>query len=187
VAWDTQFSPVDVRKLAGRHIRESGGRLIFDRTEEGRQKTDTAVIGTLSRRTERLVRVYLKATFGDATLMPDAQIFRTRGRGKVPGKGGKPWAPRPYTKDSLGDDFAEIRTAEFGPGEKRQLQDMRRSAGIEAIAGGADPAALANKMGNSIDKNRELQITYVPNHEAIVRTVDGARLIGRRRIRAENS
>jgi hypothetical protein len=88
-----------------------------------------------------------------------------------------------YSKDTLGDDFRDIRAAEFGPGEKRQLQDMRRSAAIEATAGGADPAAMANKMGNSIDENRELQNTYVPSSEAIIRTVDDARLIGRRRIR----
>jgi hypothetical protein len=170
VTWDSQFSPVDVRKLAGRHVRESGDRLIFDRTEEGREKTETAVIGTLSRQTERLVRTYLKMTFGDATLMPGAILFRNR-------------SGAPYSKDTLGDDFRDIRAAEFGPGEKRQLQDMRRSAAIEATAGGVDPAALANKMGNSIDENRELQITYVPNHEAIIRTVDDARLVGRRRIR----
>jgi hypothetical protein len=176
VAWDTQFSPVDVRQLAGRHVRESGDRMIFDRTEDGRQKTDTAVIGTLSRRTERLVRSYLEATFGDddgkVEIHPSAILLLNR-------------SGDPYSKDTLGDDFRDIRKAEFGPAEKRQLQDMRRSAAIEATAGGVDPAALANKMGNSIDENRELHNTYVPNHEAIIRTVDSARLIGRRRIRGD--
>src|SRR5258708_2357350 len=170
IAWDTQFSPVDVRKLSGRHIRQGGDRLIFDRTEEGREKNHTAVIGTLSRRTERLVRAYLKMTFGDADIHPSAILFRNR-------------SGSAYSKDTLGDDFRDIRAEEFGAGEKRQLQDMRRSAAIEATAGGADPAALANKMGNSIDENRELQTTYVPSHEAIIRTVDSARLIGWRRIR----
>jgi hypothetical protein len=181
IAWDTQFSPVDVRKLSGRHLKNSGGRLIFDRTEEGREKSDVAVIGTLSRRTERLVRAYLKMTFGDADIHPSAILFRNR-------------SGAPYSKDTLGDDFRDIRAAEFGPvtkvdgkkvGEMRQLQDMRRSAAIEATAGGADPAAMANKMGNSIDENRELQTTYVPSSEAIIRTVDNARLIGRRRIRED--
>jgi hypothetical protein len=178
IAWDTQFSPVDIRKLTGGHLCASGDRLIFDRTEEGREKTETAVIGTLSRRTERLVRAYLKMTFGDADgkveIHPNAMLFRNR-------------SGDPYSKDTLGDDFRDIRTAAFGLDEKRQLRDMRRSAAIEATAGGVDPAALANKMGNSIDDARELQITYVPSHEAIVRVVDQARLVGRRRIRGEKT
>ena len=55
VAWDTQFSPVDVRTLAARHRTTVGGRLIFDRLVDGRTKTGRAAIGTVSPRTERLV------------------------------------------------------------------------------------------------------------------------------------
>jgi hypothetical protein len=172
IAWDTQFSPVDVRTLKGRYLKASGDRHIFDRTEEGRQKTETAVIGTMSRRTERLLLAYLKRTFGEATIAPSSFILLNR-------------SGAPYSKDTLGDDFRDIRLALFGPEEKRQLQDMRRSAAVEAVAGNADPAALANKMGNSIDENRELQTTYVPSHEAIVRSVDEARIVGRRRIRGD--
>jgi hypothetical protein len=39
VAWDTQFSPVDIRTLLGRHRAFVGGRLIFDRQIDGRVKT----------------------------------------------------------------------------------------------------------------------------------------------------
>ena len=56
VAWDTQFSPVDVRTLAARHRAMVGGRLVFDRQAEGRAKTGRAAIGTVSPRTERLGR-----------------------------------------------------------------------------------------------------------------------------------
>jgi hypothetical protein len=58
-AWDTQFSPVDVRTLAARHRAAVGRRLLFDRQADGRAKTGRAAIGTLSPRTERLVSAYL--------------------------------------------------------------------------------------------------------------------------------
>jgi hypothetical protein len=48
VAWDTQFSPVDVRTLAERHRRAMGGGLVFDRQADGRAKTGRAAIGTVS-------------------------------------------------------------------------------------------------------------------------------------------
>jgi len=60
VAWDTQFSPVDVRTLAARHRAVVGGRLVFDRQADGRTKTGRAAIGTVSQRTERLVTEYLR-------------------------------------------------------------------------------------------------------------------------------
>ena len=57
IAWDTSFSPVDVRTLAARHrAQANNGRLMFDRQDEGRTKTGKAAIGTISTRTERLVR-----------------------------------------------------------------------------------------------------------------------------------
>jgi hypothetical protein len=59
VAWDTQFSPVDVRTLAQRHRTFYGGRLVFDRQADGRTKTGRAAIGTVSARTEQLVVTYL--------------------------------------------------------------------------------------------------------------------------------
>jgi hypothetical protein len=63
--------------------------------------------------------------------------------------------------------------------------DMRRSGSVEAVAGAVDPSALAAKMGNTIDESRELQKTYLPNQVAVVRMVDEARVIGRRRLRKE--
>ena len=48
VAWDTQFSPVDVRTLAARHAAGDDGRLIFDRQQDGRAKTGRGAIGTVS-------------------------------------------------------------------------------------------------------------------------------------------
>jgi hypothetical protein len=87
-----------------------------------------------------------------------------------------------YSKDTLGDDFRDIQRAEFGAEEKRQLQDMRRSGTIEAVAGEVEAGTLAKKLGNTIDQSRELQMTYAPAHEAVVRLADKARVTGRRRI-----
>src|SRR6516162_5428089 len=74
VAWDTQFSPVDVRTLAQRHRGLHAGRLVFDRQADGRTKTGRAAIGTVSARTERLVIAYIDKLGID--LHPDAVLFR---------------------------------------------------------------------------------------------------------------
>jgi hypothetical protein len=91
VCWDTQFSPVDARTLRARHKAQDNGRLFFDRQEDGRTKTGRAAIGTLSKRTERLVATYLASLGVD--LLPDAVLFRNR-------------SGNPYREDTLGDDFA---------------------------------------------------------------------------------
>jgi hypothetical protein len=96
--------------------------------------------------------------------------------------GGRPRAPAPYTKDTLGDDFREVRQAEF-TGDERKVSDFRRSGAVEATAGMVDPAALAGKLANSIDTNRELEHTYLPNVAPVVRLADEARLRGRQRMR----
>jgi len=40
------------------------------------------------------------------------------------------------------------------------------------IAGDASPAVMAAKMANTIDQNKELQATYLPNNAAVVRLAD---------------
>ena len=101
VAWDTQFSPVDVRTLAARHRAIVGGRLVFDRQAEGRAKTGRAAIGTVSARTERLVETYLGTLAIE--LHPDAVLFRTR-------------TGAAYGREPLAHDFADVRALAF-PGE----------------------------------------------------------------------
>jgi hypothetical protein len=86
VAWDTQFSPIDVRTLAARHRAAEGDRLLFDRQEQGRTKSGRPAIGTLSRRTERLLAAYQKKL--GAELHPDAILFRNRSKA-------------PYREDTL--------------------------------------------------------------------------------------
>jgi len=170
VAWDTQFSPVDVRTLAARHRATSGGRLVFDRQADGRTKTGRAAIGTVSARTERLVTEYIALLKVD--LHPDAILFRNR-------------SGNPYREDTLSDDFAAVRELTF-PNDKRRLMDMRRSGVVEAIAGDAGPLGLAAKMANSIERSNTLHKTYAPVDIEAVRNTDAARLKGRQRMRAEN-
>ena len=170
VAWDSQFSPVDIRTLRALHRAIVDGRLIFDRQADGRAKTGRAAIGTLSPRTERLVRAYLDEP--KIEMLPDAILFRNR-------------SGNPYRDDTLGDDFADIRELVF-PGDKRRLMDMRRSGVVEAIAGDAGPIGLAAKLANSIQSSNALHRTYAPVDIEAVRNTDDARLKGRRKMRAAN-
>lgn len=181
VAWDTGFAPVDARTLTPAQAVTSGTDMAFT---SDRAKTGEAALGTLTARSQRLVEAYVQSL--DYDLHDDAPIFRTKGF-KPSGKGGRPRLPVPYTKDSLVDDFADLRRAVFGKGETRRLMDMRRTGAVEANAGGAPVEAIAAKMANSIDQNRRLQQTYMPVNIAAVRAADEARRIGRRLLGSEQN
>lgn len=173
VAWDTSFAPVDVRTLTPWQAVQTAAEWGF---LIARTKSGEAAFGTLSSRTQLLVLGYIELL--GVTLLDHAPIFRSRGF--TPGaKGGRPRVGVPYTKDSLVNDFAEVRMLVFGEAEKRQLMDMRRSGAVEANAGGASVEAISAKMGNSIDDNKALQKTYMPVNLAAVRAADMARLKGR--------
>jgi hypothetical protein len=113
---------------------------------EGRAKTGRAAIGTISRRTERLVSAYLDKL--GTKRLPDAILFRNR-------------SGNPYRDDTLGDDFAAVRELVF-PGDTRRLMDMRRSGVVEAIAGEVGPLGLSAKLANSIEPSNTLHKTYAP-------------------------
>jgi hypothetical protein len=179
VSWDTMLSPVDVRTLTTEQLTADGEGPLFS---VARAKTGKAAIGTLSKRTWRLLAEYTKTL--PPNLLPTAPIFYTRG-GKAGPKGGRPRQPAPYTKDTFGDDFRVVRAALF-PGDTRQIADFRRSGGVEAVAGNVDLGALAGKMANSIDQSRELQETYLPHQAAVVRLADAARGRGRNVLRRGN-
>lgn len=166
VSWDTQFSPVDVRTLADHHCIEIDRHLVFDRQADGRTKTGRVAIGTVSRRTERLVSVYLSQL--GTVLLPDAVLFHTRS-GAV------------YIEATLSHDFSAVRAIAF-PGDKRRLMDMRRSGVVEAIAGDADVLGLAAKLANSIERSNVLHKTYAPVDIEAVRNADQARLRGRQKM-----
>ncbi|MHA1546433.1 MAG: hypothetical protein ACTSUY_08435 [Alphaproteobacteria bacterium] len=162
VAWDTQFSPVDVRCLTPAHSRVDETGPFF---EVSRTKTGAAALGTISRRTQRLIEAYLGEM--GAEFLPDAPLFRNRSGGA-------------YSKDKLAADFRNLRVMVFGPSEMRQLADMRRSGAMEAVAGGVNPGHLSAKMGNTIATANHLWRTYAPADTTAVRQADEARRRGRR-------
>jgi hypothetical protein len=158
VAWDTSLSPVDVRSLRPEDRRG-------DAFELSRAKTGRAAIGTLSRRSVRILDGYL-AELG-AEVAPGAPIFRNR-------------SGRAYSKDTLGDDFRDVGALVFGVGETRTLADFRRSGTVEAIRGGAENGQIAAKMANEFDKSAFLRKTYAPVDLQAVRAADEARKRGRK-------
>ncbi|TIS58161.1 MAG: hypothetical protein E5W93_12300 [Mesorhizobium sp.] len=181
VAWDTSFSPVDVRTLTPARAMKTAQEwgFLIDRTKSGE-----SAFGTLSARTQRMVLAYVDS-LGFA-LHDDAPIFRSRGFAPGP-RGGRPRAGVPYTKDALVDDFSDLRRLVFGDGEKRRLMDMRRSGAVEANAGGASVEAISAKMGNSIDENKALQRTYMPVNLVAVRSADEHRRKGRKLLSLEQN
>lgn len=162
IAWDTSLSPVDVRKLTPEQRAKDaqGSAFLVDRSKTGR-----AAAGTLQSRAERVLDAYLVKL--GVKIPRKAPILRNR-------------SGRAYSKDTLGDDFRDIRLAEFGPGEKRTLADFRRSGAVEAMRGGATPEEIGNKLANDYETNTELQKTYTPVDISTVRSADAARLRGRR-------
>lgn len=179
VAWDTQLSPVDVRSLKAGQRRAGGQGRTFFVTARG--KTETPVGGLLSRRSAALLDAYLSDFPAD--MHPEAEIFRTRGA-DAGAQGGRPWAPRPYSKDRLAEDFREVRTALFGAAETRTMADMRRSGAVEAIAGHATPAQLAHSMGNTLATSNFLFKTYAPTDVTSLADVAAARRKGRAKKRS---
>src|SRR5262249_7410 len=86
-------------------------------------------------------------------------------------------------KDTLGDDFRDVREVVF-PGDTRRLMDMRRTGNVEAVTGGAQPTDLAAKLSNTIAQSNQIFDTYSPVQLETVREVDKAREIGRRKLLA---
>ncbi|MET0632991.1 MAG: hypothetical protein ABWY92_19195 [Xanthobacteraceae bacterium] len=167
IAWDTQFAPIDCRRLTSEQMTRTGPRLAFS---VDRAKTGAPAIGTLCARSQRLLESYL-ASFA-AEPLPNAPILRNR-------------SGAAYTKEALNKDFAKVRATVFGPTETRKIMDSRRSGAVEAMAGQVDDGALAAKMANTIDQARELQRTYLPVDPASVARADDARLRGRHHLRTK--
>ncbi len=61
--------------------------------------------------------------------------------------------------------------------------DFRRSGAVEVVAGEADRAALAAKLANTIDTNKELEATYALYNATLVLLADEARKRARGRLR----
>ncbi|MBZ9719138.1 hypothetical protein LB519_14915 [Mesorhizobium sp. AD1-1] len=161
IAWDTQFSPVDLRQLTIASLKGTGTDRYFD---IGRAKSGRDALGTMSRRTLQLLDAYLEVEPCDV-----GAILRNRS-GAV------------YSRFTMPDDFRTVCEMLF-PGDRRTLADMRRSGAIEAVTGGAEPGTVSAKMANTIDTSNALHATYQPVNLASVRAADAARRLGRKRIR----
>lgn len=164
VMWDTSFSPVDVRTLTPAMRHQDEGGIFFTKP---RAKSGQAAIGTLSKRAQAFLAAYLDEL--GVELTPDAPIFRNR-------------SGRPYSKDTFGDDFRDIRGILF-PGDARLMLDFRRSGATEALAGEANAEVISAKLANSLSESSLLRNTYLPNQVAVVRQADEARRKGRSRLR----
>lgn len=168
VAWDTMFSPVDVWTLTRPQIKQDGqGRF----AERDRTKTDKHAYGALSEATATGLMAYIEGL--GVELTDDAPIIRQRN--------GQAYR----SKDTFGDDFRAVRLVAFGPTEKRQFLDIRRSANVEADAAGADKATMGELLANGLANNNFLDATYTPPTVAKAREVAIQRLEGRRKLAGE--
>lgn len=159
IAYDTQFSPPDVRSLTLAHLRKNAeGLPYFDRK---RTKSKQQAYGTIGHETYAALRVYLATR----PCGEDEPFLRTN-RGLI------------FNKKSLAHDFRKVRNAVF-PGDTRRLEDMRRSGIVEAAAGGATDTELAAKAGNTLDKVARLRETYNPAQLASAMGAERRREAGR--------
>ena len=163
VAWDSMLSPIDARRLTPAQCRYdvSGVMFLVERAKTGR-----AAAATLSSWSLAILTAYVKKL--DVEIPPNGVIFRNR-------------SGAAYSKDTLGDDFRDVREA-CDRDDKRQLADMRRSGAIEGDAGGGSEADQSNKMANSIATNKRLRKTYNPVNVASVRRFDEARAVGAKKL-----
>jgi hypothetical protein len=90
-----------------------------------------------------------------------------------------------YTKTFLGHAFADLRRCAFGKHETRQLQDLRRSANLEAELGGADAEDRASLLANRLDKSKRLDGVYTPVTTVHAARAQKAREAGRQLLQQE--
>lgn len=167
VAWDTLFSPVDVRTAPLASIKRDGSGSYIQRA---RTKTDKEAFGHLSTETAAAVDLYVNALGFELT--PESPFIRQRNGHAY------------RTKDTFSADFRDVRNVAF-PGDKRQFQDLRRSGNVEADAAGADKATMAAILANTMDTNKFLDDTYTPPTVAKAREVAVQRLAGRAKLAGE--
>lgn len=159
VSWDSMCSPVDVRSLTPSQARGDGLGMWFD---IDRAKTGRAGVATLSPWSTAILRAYLRKL--GAVPSSRAPIFRNRSGGA-------------YSKDTLGDDFRDVREA-VDKTDRRQLADMRRTGAVEGDAGGGSLADQSNKMANTVATNSRLRKVYNPTNVVSARRFDEARVVG---------
>lgn len=161
LAWETAMSPPDCRTFTLAMMRKDRSGWYLERA---RTKTGAAAKPPLS--TALADDLYAYAKRDGRTPIPTAVLF-----GSAKGKG--------WDRFQMADLFAELRRITFGKKERRQFQDMRRSANLEADLGGASAQDRAAVMANALDKNKSLDAVYTPVTVARARKAQEAREAGR--------
>lgn len=176
-AWETMFSPVDVRTLRPSQLkRDADGWYLTGR----RAKTGVEFFAAISDGLAARIQAYLERQ--RRAEVDDTPIFRTRIFRAGPGR--RPRAVPYATKDLFAKDFRLVRAIAF-PGDERQLLDIRRSANVEADAAGADKKTMGELLANGLADSRFLEATYTPPTVAKAREVAAQRLEGRARLAGE--
>jgi hypothetical protein len=160
--WSTMMSPVDIRTLSRAMVFADRDGTYIHRP---RSKTDVEVFVDLEDQTARRLALYMAGT---PTTLPSAPIIRGQ-------RGGRAFTNR----HEFARRFATIRQAAFGPEEKRQMRDIRRSANVEADLGGATADDRAKILGNALNVDPKLERTYTPPTLAKARELRRMREAGR--------
>lgn len=170
-AWDTALSPVDVRSLSLSMIKvDAVGAYIH----KARTKTEAEVYAYISPDLWRAITDYISELERTGIVLgPHAPIFRKR-RGT-------------HYRDhkDLGQDFSRVR-AKALPKDKRQFQDIRRSANLEMRLGEATKKERAEILANTLDTSGFLDATYTPPTVALARQMVEKRIKGRAALTAAN-
>jgi hypothetical protein len=148
-----------------RELVTDGRDLLFRNLS--RKKTDAPAIGTLSRRTQRLVGEYVGLRSVPSFIHARCSSENRSGR--------------PYSKDTLGDDFRRIRSAVF-PGDERRLMDLRRSGASRPLREGRSQP-LGGQDGQHHQPLAGAAAHVSASGLAAVKAADAARRAGRRRMR----
>ena len=129
VGWESQLSPVDVRKLRVGDMRRDPIGTWF---EVASAKTGREALATLSQRTTRLLRAYM-ASFA-AEPMDVLPIFVNR-------------SGAPYSKDTLGGDFPAVRGNVSDP---KTASSKTSAALAQSRRWNVPPAKLSSNMANTL-------------------------------------
>lgn len=166
-AWETMFSPVDVRTLRPRQLKHDGkGFYVHGSRGKTGKETFAAISDTLG----LALTAYIERQGRKEA--DETPVFRQRD--------GEAYR----TKDTFGGDFRDVREVIF-PGDTRQLLDIRRSANVEADAAGADKKTMGELLANGLADSKFLDETYTPPTVAKAREVAEQRIQGRAKLAGE--
>jgi hypothetical protein len=144
LAWETALSAVDCRTFSMAMLKPRPGGWYVDRA---RTKNGAAAKPPLSTALLEALQAYAKEL--PAEMVGDAPLFRNSDGVAL-------------SRSYLSHAFAELRRVAFGKAEKRQLQDLRRSANLEADMGDAKVEDRAALLANTMDKSKSLDAVYTP-------------------------